>query len=100
MGPGGGGSGRIPGSGKMARAVDTGKAEKDLARVEAIINSMTRQERHNPNILNAGRRRRIALGSGTSVADINRFLKQYAQMKKMMKKFTGGGRGLGLGLPI
>ncbi|HSD11049.1 MAG TPA: signal recognition particle protein [Candidatus Binatia bacterium] len=92
--------GMIPGLGKMARAVDTGKAEKDLARVEAIINSMTRQERQNPNILNAGRRRRVALGSGTSVADINRFLKQYAQMKKMMKKLTGGGRGLGIGLPI
>jgi signal recognition particle subunit SRP54 len=92
--------GMIPGLGKMARAVDTGKAEKDLARVEAIINSMTRQERQNPNVLNAGRRRRVALGSGTSVADINRFLKQYAQMKKMMKKLTGGGRGLGLGLPI
>jgi signal recognition particle subunit SRP54 len=91
--------GMIPGLGKMARALDGGKAEKDLARVEAIINSMTRQERQNPNLLNAGRRRRVALGSGTSVADINRFLKQYAQMKKMMKKFTGG-RGLGLGLPI
>jgi signal recognition particle subunit SRP54 len=92
--------GMIPGLGKMARAVDAGKAEKDLARVEAIISSMTRQERQNPNILNAGRRRRVALGSGTSVADINRFLKQYAQMKKMMKKLTAGGRGLGLGLPI
>ena len=93
--------GMIPGLGKMARGVDTGKAEKDLARIEAIINSMTRQERHNPNLLNARRRQRIAVGSGTSVADINRFLKQYAQMKKMMKKLTGGMRGLrGLGLPI
>jgi signal recognition particle subunit SRP54 len=89
----------IPGLGKMARGVDTGKAEKDLARIEAI-NSMTRQERHNPNLLNARRRQRIAQGSGTSVADINRFLKQYAQMKKMMKKLTGGMRGLRLGLPI
>ena len=92
--------GMIPGLGKMARGVDTGKAEKDLARIEAIIDSMTRQERHNPNLLNARRRQRIALGSGTSVADINRFLKQYAQMKKMMKKLTGGMRGLRLGLPI
>jgi signal recognition particle subunit SRP54 len=92
--------GMIPGLGKMARGVDTGKAEKDLARIEAIINSMTRQERHNPNLLNARRRQRIAQGSGTSVADINRFLKQYAQMKKMMKKPTGGMRGLRLGLPI
>ena len=86
--------GMIPGLGKMAKQVDTGKAEKDLARVEAIINSMTRQERNNPNILNANRRKRIALGSGTSVADLNRFLKQYAQMKKMMKKLTGMGRML------
>jgi signal recognition particle subunit SRP54 len=92
--------GMIPGLGKMARGVDSGKAEKDLARIEAIINSMTRQERHNPNLLNARRRQRIALGSGTAVADINRFLKQYAQMKKMMKKLTGGMRGLRLGLPI
>ena len=92
--------GMIPGLGKMARGVDTGKAEKDLARIEAIINSMTRQERHNPNLLNARRRQRIALGSGTSVTDINRFLKQYAQMKKMMKKLTGGMRGMRLGLPI
>jgi signal recognition particle subunit SRP54 len=92
--------GMIPGLGKMARAVDTGKAQRELARVEAIINSMTRQERHNPNVLNAGRRRRIALGSGTSVADLNRFLKQYTQMKKMMKKLTGGGRGLRLPLPM
>jgi signal recognition particle subunit SRP54 len=92
--------GMIPGLGKMARAVDTEKAARELARVEAIINSMTRQERHNPNLLNAGRRRRIALGSGTSVADLNRFLKQYTQMKKMMKKFTGGGRGLRLPLPM
>jgi len=92
--------GMIPGLGKMARGVDTGKAEKDLARIEAIINSMTRQERHNPNLLNARRRQRIAVGSGTSVADINRFLKQYAQMKKMMKKLTGGMRGMRLGLPI
>ena len=91
--------GMIPGLGKMARGVDTGKAEKDLAHVEAIINSMTRQERHNPNLLNARRRQRVALGSGTSVADINRFLKQYAQMKKMMKKLSGGMRGLRLGLP-
>jgi signal recognition particle subunit SRP54 len=99
MGPVGELLGMIPGLGKMARGVDTGKAEKDLARIEAIINSMTRQERHNPNVLNARRRQRIALGSGTSVADINRFLKQYAQMKKMMKKLAGGIQGLRLGLP-
>jgi signal recognition particle subunit SRP54 len=86
--------GMIPGLGKMAKQVDTDKAERDLARVEAIINSMTRQERGNPNVLNASRRKRIALGSGTSVADLNRFLKQYSQMRKMMKKFAGAGRML------
>jgi signal recognition particle subunit SRP54 len=89
--------GMIPGLGKMASAVDGGKAEKDLARVEAIVNSMTTQERRNPDVLNASRRRRIALGSGTSVADINRFLKQYTQMKKMMKRLTRGGMGMPLG---
>ncbi len=93
--------GMIPGLDKMARGVDSTKAQKDLARVEAIIGSMTNQERRNPNLLNASRRRRVALGSGTSVAEINRFLKQYTQMKKMMKKFSGGmmpmlGRKLGM----
>lgn len=90
--------GMIPGLGKMAKQVDQGKAEKDLARVEAIINSMTGEERRKPAVLNASRRRRIALGSGTSVADINRFLKQYEQMRKMMKKLTRG--GLPAGLPF
>jgi signal recognition particle subunit SRP54 len=91
--------GMIPGLGKIAKTVDGDKAEKDLKRVEAIINSMTGQERRNPNLLNASRRRRIALGSGTSVADINRFLKQYTQMRKMMKKLAGGGGRLPLGMP-
>jgi signal recognition particle subunit SRP54 len=90
--------GMIPGLGKMVKQVDSAKAEKDLGRVEAIINSMTRQEREKPGLLNASRRRRIALGSGTSVSDINRFLKQYEQMRKMMKKLTRG--GLPAGLPF
>jgi len=92
--------GMIPGMKKLARGSDMAAADGELKRIEAIINSMTRQERRNPNVLNAGRRRRIALGSGTSVADINRFLKQYGQMKKMMKKLTGGARGLRFGLPM
>ena len=90
--------GMIPGLGKMVKQVDPGKAEKDLARVEAIINSMTNAERRKPGILNASRRKRIALGSGTSISDINRFLKQYEQMRKMMKKLTRG--GLPAGLPF
>jgi signal recognition particle subunit SRP54 len=68
-----------------ASAVD----EKGLVKVEAIINSMTPQERRRPDILNGGRKRRIAIGSGTSVQDINRLMKQYLQMKKMMKGVQG-----------
>jgi len=65
--------------------------EKELKRTEAIIDSMTGEERLNHMILNANRRRRIARGSGTTVQEVNNLLKQYAQMRKMMKSFTGGG---------
>lgn len=64
--------------------------DKQFARTVAIIQSMTKKERSNPGILNAGRRQRIAKGSGTTVTDINRLLKQFEEMKKMMKRFTGG----------
>jgi signal recognition particle subunit SRP54 len=79
----------------MAKEVDPGAAEKNLSQVEAIINSMTRQERRNPNVLNASRRRRIATGSGTSVQDVNSLLKQFREMQKMMKQMglTGSGKG-------
>ncbi|HLF57491.1 MAG TPA: signal recognition particle protein [Thermoanaerobaculia bacterium] len=63
--------------------------EKRLVRIEAIVNSMTPAERRNPQVLNASRKRRIARGSGTSVQDINQLLKQYLQMKKMMKQVKG-----------
>lgn len=65
--------------------------EKDMIKMEAIINSMTPQERHFPDIIKNSRKQRIALGSGTLVTDINRLLKQFWQMQKMMKKFKGGG---------
>jgi len=64
--------------------------DKQFARTVAIVQSMTKQERNNPAILNASRRVRIAKGSGTTVADVNRLLKQFEDMKKMMKQFTGG----------
>lgn len=64
--------------------------DKQFARTVAIIQSMTRQERSNPAILNASRRVRIARGSGTTVTDVNRLLKQFEDMKKMMKQFSGG----------
>ena len=78
----------IPGGKKLASQVDAEKAEKELKRVEAIINSMTIEERRNPAILNGSRRRRIAQGSGTTVTDINRLMKQFMEMKKMMQRVS------------
>ena len=78
--------GMIPGMNKMAKAVDPQMAEKNLKQVEAIINSMTRQERRNPALLNASRRRRIAQGSGTTVQDVNALVKQFREMRKLMKQ--------------
>jgi signal recognition particle subunit SRP54 len=69
--------------------------EKEIGRVVAIIDSMTVKERNNHMIINGARRRRIAKGSGTSVQDVNNLLKQYAQARKMMKSFSGGGGFLG-----
>jgi len=68
--------------------------DKQLARVEAIINSMTPQERRNHQVINGQRRKRIARGSGTSVEEVNRLLKQFVQMQKMLKQL-GGMAGLG-----
>ena len=65
------------------------EGEKQLRRTEAIINSMTKKERAKPSIIDAKRKRRIAAGSGTEVSDVNRLLKQFEQMQKMMKQFTG-----------
>lgn len=84
----------IPGMNKAIKDVKVD--EKEFVKIEAIINSMTKQERANPNILNGSRRRRIAMGSGTSVADINRLMKQYLEMKKMLKMFKGGKKGFRL----
>jgi len=78
----------IPGGKKIASQVDTEQAEKEIKRVEAIINSMTLGERRNPAILNGGRRRRIAQGSGTTVTDVNRLMKQFMEMKKMMQRVS------------
>ena len=91
MGPVSGLLEMIPGGKKLASQVDSEKAEKELKRVEAIINSMTLHERRNPAILNGSRRRRIAQGSGTTVTDINRLMKQFLEMKKMMQRVSKGG---------
>jgi signal recognition particle subunit SRP54 len=63
--------------------------EKQLTRIEAIISSMTPEERKKQHIINGSRRKRIAKGSGTSVEDVNRLLKQFVQMQKMLKQFGG-----------
>lgn len=76
----------IPGFNK---AKNVSVDEKEFVRIEAIINSMTMEERSNHNILNGNRRKRIAMGSGTTVADVNRVIKQYVEMKKMLKMFKG-----------
>jgi signal recognition particle subunit SRP54 len=86
MGPVGSLLEMIPGGKKLASQVDADKAESELKRVEAIINSMTLDERRNPAILNGSRRRRIAQGSGTTVTDVNRLMKQFLEMKKMMQR--------------
>lgn len=84
--------GMIPGAGKALQDADTELNEDSFKPIEAIICSMTPEEKHNPDILNATRKRRIAKGSGTRVSDINDLLKQFGQMKKMMKSFSGMGK--------
>lgn len=87
--------GFLPGAKKLMQGVDMDQAEKELKKKEAIINSMTVQERRKPAILNASRRVRIANGSGSAVADINRFMKEFEQMRKMMLKMGSGPAALG-----
>jgi len=82
----------VPGMSKMAGDVDLSSAEKDLKRIEAMIQSMTVEERHHPRVLKASRKRRIAAGSGTSVQEINVLLKQHREMQEMMKQFQKGGK--------
>jgi signal recognition particle subunit SRP54 len=99
----------LPGGAEMAQQGDAlSKGEREMRRMEGIICSMTRQERRNPNILNAKRRQRIARGSGTAVSEVNALLNRFAQMQQMMKKMgkfqkmmakMGGGLGGLGGLP-
>jgi signal recognition particle subunit SRP54 len=82
----------VPGMNKMAGDVDLNSAEKDLKNIEAMIQSMTSEERRNPRIIKASRKRRIAAGSGTTVQEINVLLKQHREMQEMMKQFQKGGK--------
>ena len=99
MGPLGDLLGMIPGLGRHKELKNLKVEEKEFGRIVAIINSMTPQERRQHGIINGSRRKRIAMGSGTSVQEVNRLLKDYGQMLKMMKKINKGGmRGMGRGV--
>src|SRR4051812_28624980 len=81
--------GMIPGLGNLKQLADNKPDEKQMGRVEAIICSMTAEERRNDKIINGSRRKRIAKGSGTTVEEVNRLLKQFVQMQKMLKSLGG-----------
>jgi signal recognition particle subunit SRP54 len=83
--------GKMPGMGQMPKNVDPAAGEKSLKQTEAIINSMTIKEKSFPKLIKGSRKRRIAMGSGTQIQDVNRVLKQFLQMQKMMKKMSGKG---------
>ena len=87
--------GMIPGMGGQLNldALDKVDAEKEMSHVEAIIQSMTKEERNNPSILNGPRKKRIANGSGRSIAEVNRLLKQFEEMKKMVKQMSSSTKG-------
>lgn len=89
----------IPGMGNMKQLKNLQVDDREFVRIEAIINSMTPHERRQHTLINGSRRKRIAKGSGTRVQDVNKLLKSYAQILKMMKKINKGGmRGLGRGM--
>ena len=93
----------IPGAGKMKAMKNVQIDEKQLVHIEAIIQSMTKKERQDPSIMNASRKKRIAKGSGTNVSQVNRLLKQFNDMKKMMKQMTNmqkGKKGKGMQFPF
>jgi signal recognition particle subunit SRP54 len=91
----------LPGMGGLAKEAQSAVDRGEMKRLEAIIQSMTLQERRDPSVLNASRRRRIANGSGTTLPDVNRLVKQFGEMQKLMKQLGGSGRGRAIpGLPV
>ena len=91
MGGMGGLMSKMPGMGNLSAQIKDKAGDKEVARMVAIINSMTQQERRFPAIIKGSRKKRIAAGCGMQIQDVNRILKQHKQMSKMMKKFKGGG---------
>jgi len=84
----------IPGLSSISRQIPYDVTAEQMKRVEAMINSMTVEERTHPQVINASRKRRIAAGSGTTVQDINNLLSQFRQTQRMMKRLSSG-RGMG-----
>jgi len=97
MGPLGNLVSMIPGMGNLAGEAQAAVDRGDLKRTEAIIRAMTPVERRDPSVLNGSRRRRIAAGSGTTLPDVNRLVKQFGEMQKLMKQLSGGGKRAALG---
>jgi signal recognition particle subunit SRP54 len=97
---------KLPGMGQLPDSVKNQANDKELVKMEAMINSMTPKERRRPELIKGSRKKRIAAGSGTQIQDVNRLLKQFSQMQKMMKKMGQKGgmakmmRGLGGKLPM
>jgi signal recognition particle subunit SRP54 len=100
MGPLGSLLGMIPGLGDARKEAEAAIERGDLKRTEAIIRAMTPEERREPGVLNASRRRRIARGSGTSLPEVNRFIKQFAEAQKVMRQLGAMGGGRRPGLPL
>ena len=99
MGPLGQIMNMLPGMGGMAKEAQAAVDRGEHRRIEAIIRAMTPRERRDPGVLNASRRRRIATGSGTTLTDVNRLVKQFEQMQKLMKQLSGpGGRRMAGGV--
>jgi len=80
--------------GRLAQNVSPEVTDRQFRRIEAIILSMTPEERHNPRILNGSRKRRVARGSGTTVQEVNALLSQFRQMRRMMKQLGKGKKGM------
>lgn len=96
MGSLGGMMGMIPGMGAMAGKIDHDAIAKRMKKIDAMINSMTMKEREDPDLLNGNRKRRVTAGSGTQVEELNQFLKEFYEMQKLMKRFSGKGAMRGL----
>ena len=82
---------KLPGMANMPDQIKSQVDDRQTRHMIAIVNSMTPQERHFPDVIRGSRKKRIAAGSGTTIQEVNKMLKQYGQMQKMMKKFGKGG---------